>query len=65
MVSNPFSLEFGVQPPKYIDRLVELSQVKDDFESPSPSSHIYAILGPSGCGKTVTLNEIANSFSKP
>ena len=63
MVSNPFSLEFDVQPPKYIDRFVELSQVKDDFESPSPSSHIYAILGPSGCGKTVMLNEIANSFS--
>ena len=63
MAINPFSLEFGVQPPKYVARLAELIQIKEDFESPSPSSHMYAILGPRGCGKTVMLSEISNSFS--
>lgn len=57
-IVNPFSLEFGVQPPEYIDRFEELSAIIEDFSSLYPSTHAYALLGPRGCGKTVLLNEI-------
>ncbi|MBQ2070242.1 MAG: AAA family ATPase, partial [Bacilli bacterium] len=59
---NPFVLEFGVQPPEYIDRFKEASEIIEEFSSPSPSSHSYAILGPRGCGKTVLLNYIVEKL---
>ncbi|MBO4540908.1 MAG: ATP-binding protein [Bacilli bacterium] len=62
MKNNPFSLEFGVQPPEYIDRFREISEIKEDFSSLIPPTHLYAILGPRGCGKTVMLNDIYHSF---
>lgn len=60
---NPFSLEFGVQPPEYIDRFEELSEIVEDFSSPYPSTHAYALLGPRGCGKTVLLNDIVDHLA--
>ena len=59
---NPFSLEFGVQPPEYIDRFREASDIIEDFRSLYPSTHVYALLGPRGCGKTVLLNEIVEKL---
>ncbi|MDY6392374.1 MAG: ATP-binding protein [Bacilli bacterium] len=61
--SNPFSLEFGVQPPEYIDRFEELSEITEDFSSLYPSTHTYALLGPRGCGKTVLLNDIVDHLA--
>ena len=60
---NPFTLEFGIQPPEYIDRFGELSEIIEDFSSLNPSSHVYALLGPRGCGKTAMLNDIVETLS--
>ena len=60
---NPFSLEFGVQPPEYIDRYDELSSIIEDFSSIYPSTHAYALLGPRGSGKTVLLNDIVEKLN--
>lgn len=62
MAINPFTMEFGVQPPEYIDRFGEMTQIKEDFSSAYPSTHFYAILGPRGSGKTVMLNDIYDGF---
>ena len=59
---NPFTLEFGVQPPEYIDRFRETSDIIEDFQSLYPSTHAYALLGPRGCGKTVMLNDIVEKL---
>ena len=61
---NPFILEFGVKPPEYIDRISEINDIVEDFSSPYPSTHMYALLGPRGCGKTVLLNDIAAKMSE-
>lgn len=61
---NPFTLEFGVQPPEYIDRFIETAEILEDFSSANPSTHMYALLGPRGCGKTVMLNNVAGKISE-
>ena len=63
-VINPFVLEFGVKPPEYIDRISEINDIVEDFSSPYPSTHMYALLGPRGCGKTVLLNDISARMSE-
>lgn len=62
-MTNPFTLEFGAQPPEYIDRFTEMTEIFEDFASPNPSSHTYALLGPRGCGKTVLLNDISERIA--
>ena len=61
---NPFTLEFGVKPPEYIDRYAETTAILEDFSSPFPSTHLYALLGPRGCGKTVMLNNVIERTGK-
>ena len=59
---NQFVLEPGVIPPQFIKREIESNKIIEEFSSPSPSSHSYAILGPRGCGKTVLLNYIVEKL---
>ena len=59
---NPFSLEFGVEPHEYIERLKEMAEIEEDFLSMIPSTHFCAILGPRGSGKSVLLSSLANRF---
>ncbi len=60
--NNPFSLNFGKEPDRYVERAEAYSQITDTFDSISPSSNCYLIMGVRGIGKTVLLATIANEY---
>ncbi len=61
-INNPFSLNFGKEPDRYVERVEAYSQITDTFDSISPSSNCYLIMGVRGIGKTVLLATISNKY---
>ena len=59
-MNNPYSLTFGMEPKQLISRIVQQSQVIDNFTAENPSQYIYVVTGVRGSGKTVFLSDISN-----
>jgi len=63
-MNNPYTLAFGMEPAQMISRVVQTSQVLDDFTSDIPSQYVYMITGVRGSGKTVFLSDISSHLKK-
>ncbi len=64
MKDNPFSLNFGIEPNRFISRESQISEIVDTFKSATPSSYLYIITGVRGSGKTVTMASIVNRLKE-
>ena len=62
--NNPFSLSFGKEPDRYVERSEAYTLITDTFNSISPSSNCYLIMGVRGIGKTVLMSTISNEYRK-
>ncbi len=61
---NPFTLTFGKQPVKYINRYENMDDILSTFEAINPVSQTYLISGIRGSGKTVLMTSAANQLRK-
>ena len=61
---NPFTLTFGKQPIKYINRYESTDNILSTFEASNPISQTYLISGIRGSGKTVLMTSVANQLRK-
>lgn len=61
---NPFTLTFGKQPIKYINRYESTDNILSTFEASNPISQTYLISGIRGSGKTVLMTSVANRLRK-
>ncbi len=61
---NPFTLTFGKQPVKYINRYENMDDILSTFEAINPVSQTYLISGIRGSGKTVLMTSVANQLRK-
>lgn len=59
---NPFTLTFGKQPNRYINRYEDMSNIISAFEADNPISQTYLISGIRGSGKTVLMTSVANTL---
>ncbi len=57
---NPFTLTFGKQPNRYINRYEDMNDIISAFEADNPISQTYLISGIRGSGKTVLMTSVAN-----
>lgn len=64
MKTNPFTLQFGIEPNQYINRLSPTDTILETFLSESPSTRLFLISGTRGSGKTVLLTSITEELSK-
>ena len=64
MKSNPFTLQFGIEPNQYINRLSPMDKILDTFRSENPSTRLFLISGIRGSGKTVLLQTISEELGK-
>ena len=64
MKDNPFSLNFGIEPSRFISRESQITEIVDTFKSGTPSSYLYIITGVRGSGKTVTMASISNRLKE-
>jgi len=62
--SNPFSLEFGKQPPQFISRLAQTENILNRFTSDPPESSVCMITGVRGSGKTVLMTNISKTLEE-
>ena len=61
---NPFTLTFGRQPNKYINRFENTSDIVDTFDSENPVCQTYLIEGVRGSGKTVLMTRAAKELEE-
>lgn len=59
---NPFTLTFGKQPNRYINRYENMNDIISTFEADNPISQTYLISGIRGSGKTVLMTSVANQL---
>ncbi|HBM47337.1 ATP-binding protein [Clostridium sp. OF09-36] len=59
---NPFTLTFGKQPIKYINRYESTDNILSTFEADNPISQTYLISGIRGSGKTVLMTSVSNQL---
>ena len=64
MTENPYSLNFGIEPSQYINRISAANDVINTFSSDIPSNSVFMIEGVRGSGKTVFLSDLSGRFSK-
>ncbi|MBQ0052497.1 MAG: AAA family ATPase [Treponema sp.] len=60
--NNPFTLTFGRQPGKYIERFEASENIISTFMSENPISQTYLISGIRGSGKTVLMTSIVKEL---
>lgn len=64
VMSNPFTLTFGVLPEQFISRDEIREMIVSDFTSDGKSeSNVYILTGVRGSGKTVMLNHLKDEFN--
>lgn len=61
-MTNPFSLNFGLEPGQYVSRSFQSNEVIDSFKADPSPSQVFMICGVRGAGKTVLLSEIEDKF---
>lgn len=61
---NPFTLTFGKQPNRYIDRYENMDDIISTFEADNPISQTYLISGIRRSGKTVLMTSAANQLKQ-
>ena len=61
---NPFTLTFGKQPSRYIERYENTDTIVDVFDAENPVSQTYLIEGIRGSGKTVLMTSITKELLK-
>ena len=64
MKNNPFTLQFGIEPNQYINRLSPTDKILDTFRAENPSMRLFLISGIRGSGKTVLLQTISEELDK-
>lgn len=61
-MTNPFTLNFGMEPGEYVSRHFQSQEIIDSFLSEPSPSKVYMITGVRGAGKTVFLSELEDEF---
>lgn len=61
-MTNPFTLNFGLEPGEYVSRKFQSKEIIDSFRAEPSPSQVYMVTGVRGAGKTVFLTEIENQF---
>lgn len=61
-MTNPFTLNFGMEPGEYVSRHFQSQEIIDSFLSEPSPSKVYMITGVRGAGKTVFLSELEDQF---
>ncbi|MCQ2398588.1 MAG: hypothetical protein MJ052_04715 [Sphaerochaetaceae bacterium] len=56
--SNPFSLSFGREPKKAVERIGHIDEIIGTFLSDVPSEQIFLLTGVRGSGSTETFSSI-------
>lgn len=64
MKGNPFTLQFGIEPNQFINRLSPTEHILNTFQAETPSTSLFLISGIRGSGKTVLLTTIADTLNK-
>ena len=60
--NNPFSLNFGKEPDRFVERTDAYLKITDQLNSISPSQNTFMVTGVRGSGKTVLMTSIANEY---
>lgn len=61
-MTNPFTLNFGMEPGIYVSRHFQSSEIIEGFRAEPSPSQVYMITGVRGSGKTVFLSEVEDQF---
>ncbi|WP_407398488.1 ATP-binding protein [Treponema sp.] len=61
-IDNPFTLTFGRQPGKFINRYEDMANIINTFTSENSISQTYLISGVRGCGKTVLMTSVVKEL---
>ena len=64
MKANPFTLQFGIEPNQFINRLSPTEKILDTFRAELPATRLFMISGIRGSGKTVLLQTISEELGK-
>lgn len=64
MKANPFTLQFGIEPNQFINRLSPTEKILDTFRAELPATRLFLISGIRGSGKTVLLQTISEELGK-
>lgn len=64
MKNNPFTITFGKQPVRLIERYEDADRIISTFTSENAVSQTYLIEGISGSGKTVLMTSVAKRLSE-
>ena len=62
MKNNPFTLTFGKEPERFVERMDTYTLITETFMDEAPYSNLFLITGVRGSGKTVLMSSIANEL---